>query len=53
VHCYAGVSRSSTVVIAYIMKYWKWNLKNTIDFVQAKRVVAKPNEGFMEQLKKY
>jgi len=35
------------------MKYWKWNVDNSIAFVQAKRVVAKPNPGFMEQLKKF
>mgnify|MGYP002078611109 CR=1 FL=1 len=53
VHCYAGVSRSVTIVVAYIMKYWGWNVENSISFVQAKRVVAKPNQGFMEQLKKF
>jgi hypothetical protein len=35
------------------MKYWGWNVENSISFVQAKRVVAKPNQGFMEQLKKF
>lgn len=35
------------------MKYWKWPLKKTLDFVQSKRIVAKPNDGFMEQLKKF
>ena len=52
-HCYAGVSRSVTVVVAYIMKYWKWGMKNALAFVQAKRIVAKPNDGFMEQLARY
>lgn len=53
VHCYAGVSRSSTIIIAYLMKHWKWNLKTALAFVQNKRVVANPNEGFMLQLKRY
>lgn len=53
VHCYAGVSRSVTVVLAYLMKFWKWNLKTALEFVQAKRIVAKPNDGFMEQLRKF
>lgn len=35
------------------MKYWKWNVDTSIAFVQSKRVVAKPNPGFMEQLRKY
>ena len=29
------------------MKYWGWGLKVALAFVQAKRVVAKPNDGFM------
>lgn len=53
VHCYAGVSRSVTIVVAYLMNCWKWNLKTALAFVQTKRIVAKPNDGFMEQLKKY
>jgi hypothetical protein len=35
------------------MKFWKWNSKAALAFVQSKRIVAKPNDGFMEQLKKY
>lgn len=53
VHCYAGVSRSVTIVVAYLMRFWGWGLKVAIAFVQAKRIVAKPNDGFMEQLRKY
>jgi protein-tyrosine phosphatase len=53
VHCYAGVSRSVTIVVAYLMNCCKWNLKTALAFVQTKRIVAKPNDGFIEQLKKY
>ena len=35
------------------MKFWKWNVDTSIAFVQSKRVVAKPNPGFMEQLRKF
>jgi hypothetical protein len=35
------------------MNCWKWNLKTALAFVQTKRIVAKPNDGFIEQLKKY
>jgi hypothetical protein len=31
----------------------KFNLRAALAFVQAKRIIAKPNAGFMEQLKKY
>ena len=50
VHCYAGVSRSATIIIAYLMKIMKWDLNTAFDFVKHKRVVAKPNDGFMNQL---
>lgn len=50
VHCNAGVSRSPTVVIAFLMvhrglSYWKANA-----LVKEKRPAAKPNAGFVKQL---
>ncbi len=51
VHCYAGVSRSSAVISAYLMFKYRWPLSKTLSFVQFKRIVAKPNDGFMQQLK--
>lgn len=50
VHCYAGVSRSSAITIAYLMYKYRWSLQKTLRFVIHKRVVAKPNDGFMKQL---
>jgi len=29
---------------------FKWNYETTIAFVKAKRIVAKPNDGFVKQL---
>ena len=50
VNCFAGVSRSATVVIAYLMYKNKWNVKEAIDFVRTKRYFINPNYGFVCQL---
>lgn len=50
VHCYEGVSRSSTMVISYFM--WKKKLPHNVvlESVKAKREVCSPNAGFIVQL---
>jgi atypical dual specificity phosphatase len=37
VHCVAGVSRSASMILAYLMKYHKMNLKDAHSFVKSKR----------------
>ena len=51
VHCGVGVSRSATIVIAYLM--WKYKMKydDAFQFVKNKRPIICPNLGFTEQLK--
>jgi protein-tyrosine phosphatase len=51
VHCYAGVSRSSAIVAAYLMWKYRWTLEKTLAFLTYKRIVVKPNDGFYNQLK--
>jgi len=53
VHCHAGVSRSVTIIISYIMKAKKMSLDKTLELIRAKREKANPNPGFLSQLKKY
>jgi hypothetical protein len=53
VHCHAGISRSVSMVISYLMKKNKTNYHQTWLQVRAKRPQAEPNFGFVEQLKKY
>jgi len=53
VHCMAGVSRSATIVIGYLMKYQNMDLKTAYQFVKRKRTCIGPNKGFIEQLMKY
>ncbi len=50
VHCIAGVSRSATIVIAYLMKINQMNLQNAYDFVISRRSCIEPNIGFLKQL---
>ena len=53
VHCRAGVSRSSTVVISYLIKTKGWSLAAAIEYVKSKRSCIQPNQGFMKQLEEY
>ena len=51
VHYGAGVSRSATIVIAYIMWTKKMKYEEAFRFVKKKRNNVHPNSGFIEQLK--
>ncbi|KAM8720058.1 hypothetical protein ACLKA7_006158 [Drosophila subpalustris] len=51
VHCYFGVSRSSSAVIAYIMKRHNLDYQPAFELVKAKRRFVQPNAGFVAQLK--
>lgn len=53
VHCGAGISRSATIVIGYLMKYQGMNLKSSLDFLVEKRPCVYPNKGFLKQLFEY
>eukprot|EP00466_Bigelowiella_natans_P012846 jgi/Bigna1/91085/estExt_fgenesh1_pg.C_880024 len=53
VHCHQGVSRSSTVVLAYLMYTKHWTLKDTYTFAKSSRPQIRPNPGFWRQLEKF
>ncbi|XP_031634632.1 dual specificity protein phosphatase 14 [Contarinia nasturtii] len=53
VHCIAGVSRSATLVLAYLMKYMNISLKDAYEFVRAARPQIRPNTSFVRQLIAY
>lgn len=52
VHCFAGISRSPTVCIAYLMKEKGMTLEEADRTVRNTRPQVGPNEGFLEQLQK-
>lgn len=53
IHCYAGISRSATIVIAYLIKRYKMTYEDAHRFVLKKRDVIDPNFGFIIQLMFY
>jgi len=53
VHCILGVSRSATVVCAYLIATSKMGGPDSIAFVQSKRSAVCPNLGFRQQLDAY
>ncbi|CAL8080718.1 unnamed protein product [Orchesella dallaii] len=53
VHCYYGVSRSATIVLAYLMHKYNISLEEALERVKSKREAIGPNHGFISQLKLY
>lgn len=53
IHCLAGMSRSVTVAVAYIMTATNLNWKDALKVVRAGRAVANPNVGFQTQLQDF
>ncbi|KZT43811.1 phosphatases II [Sistotremastrum suecicum HHB10207 ss-3] len=50
VHCVEGISRSPTVVCAYLMKTRGISTEEALDLVSQRRVQVEPNPGFLRQL---
>jgi hypothetical protein len=53
VHCAAGVSRSSTICIAYLMRYHQLSFAAAYAVVLEARCIIDPNPGFVAQLKEW
>ncbi|KAI9007230.1 protein-tyrosine phosphatase-like protein [Gaertneriomyces semiglobifer] len=50
VHCVAGVSRSPTVVLAYLVRHCGLSVEEALGRLREIRVCVCPNDGFMQQL---
>lgn len=53
IHCLAGMSRSVTVAVAYIMSVTNLSWKEALKVVRVGRSVANPNLGFQKQLQEF
>ena len=53
VHCQLGISRSTTCVISYFIKYLGYTTMNALNFIKKKRTQVMPNNGFLDQLMIY
>jgi len=51
VHCNAGVSRSTSVVIGFLIRCKKMSFEEAFNLVKSKRECIRPNDGFMKQLR--
>lgn len=51
VHCAAGISRSPSLIIAYLMIENGWDYDKAYRYVKDRRPYIRPNSGFEKQLK--
>ncbi|KAI1235591.1 Dual specificity protein phosphatase 22-A, partial [Lamprotornis superbus] len=53
VHCLAGVSRSTTILVAYLMTVTELGWESCLAATKAARSYVSPNFGFQQQLQEY
>lgn len=53
VHCAAGVSRSVSIVCAYVMTVTRLGCEDVLKAIRGARKIANPNAGFHKQLRDY
>lgn len=51
IHCAAGISRSSTCTLVYLIKKEKMSFDKGLELIRKGRACAWPNNGFTKQLK--
>ncbi|KAH7820696.1 putative protein phosphatase slingshot [Monocercomonoides exilis] len=50
VHCQMGISRSASVVAAWLMSHFGIDVDTALSVVKKQRIIVRPNDGFLRQL---
>lgn len=53
VHCKAGKSRSSAIIIGYLITKKRWVMQRAFEYVRVRRSCIRPNSGFQDALTNY
>ena len=53
IHCFQGKSRSTTLLMAYLIKYNNEDTNSAYKILKSKRQLTMPNLGFMQKLREY
>ncbi len=53
VHCAAGISRSASIVCAFLIKSLQINYEEAMKIIWNGRIIAEPNRSFVKQLKEW
>jgi len=52
VHCYAGRSRSASLVLYYLIKYHDMSLCDALEYLKSKRKIVNINQEFVQEISK-
>ena len=53
VHCQEGRSRSTSMVVCYLIRYHSMTVNSALATIAARRSLVQPNEGFLAKLRDY
>lgn len=53
VHCKAGRGRSATVVICYLIRKYRWSVREALSYVKYKRPLICPNKSQLEIIEEF
>lgn len=53
IHCMAGVSRSVSMIIYYLMRKYGMGFDDAYHLIKSRRSIINPNKSFQAQLRKY